>query len=424
MEWDLCGHFTKKRVKWFKGDEVFYTKTIEMKWETFLVEWGTEDQNVFLFLQWCLSVMSVMSAREGSRDTIGAWCDWSRLEVEMAPMRKPDGCPVIFTIGNRRVLDLFGVRLRCTPSPVLVDGNATASVFSAETFTHWVHAGCTTHLFQTFLRRLVTLATRERSSPIEGTLLLLCRILKKSGWVSWRCATCAALVEVIREDILIPGMEEQDPYGLRQKASGGGEASAPLSTEEWVRLLACNGRLAVGDPTPVLVAGGEARKVWVRAALAVQGETRKILEHTTQTKMRADFLDALAEAVAKEASTAPEEDRQKWMQDASSRVRAVIQQWLVTNFRFIPFSEIDFDRLSTALLIFRTAFFSESTQPSSLPPQEENGLETVEGLFQMSTLLLEPHDRSLCLGVYEKEEWKKELAICRDYHPMHRLGIV
>jgi hypothetical protein len=326
---------------------------------------------------------------------------------------------VVFTIGNTRVLDLFGVRLRLLPSPVHVTGEAAvAGGFSAETFTHWVHAGCTTHLFQTFLRRLVTLATRERASPIAGTMMFLCKIIKKSGWVSWRCATCAALVEVIREDILVPGMEEQDPYGLRQKSSGG-EASAPLSTEEWVRLLACNGRLAVGDPAPVLVAGGEARKVWVRAALAVQGETRKILEHTTQTKMRADFLDALAEAVAKEASTAPEEDRQKWIQDASSRLRAVIQQWLVTNFRFIPFSEIDFDRLSTALLIFRTAFFSDSTR-NPQPPREEDGLETVEGLFQMSTLLLEPHDRSLCLCVYEKEEWKKELAVCRDYHPMHR----
>ena len=366
-----------------------------MKWEIFLKEWGTEDQNVFLFMQWCL-----WSAPDAT-----TWCDWSRLEVEMVSMRNPDGSPVVFTIGETRVLDLFGVRLRCSKA------SSGGVGFSADTFTHWVHAGCKTHLFQTFFRKLVSIA-RERKSPPTGTLMFLCTILKKSGWLSWRCGTCASLVETIRENILSGGDTEEDPYGLHQKKVSKKAASAPLSTEEWVRLLACNGRFAIEDPSPVLV-GGEASKVWVQSALAVQKETRKILEHTTQMKMRQDFLDALAEAVASEASTAPASpDRQAWIREASPRLRTTIQQWLVTNFRFIPFSEIDFERLSTAVLIFRTAFFGRSTVDHYSPP--EPPLETIEGLFQMSTLLLEPHDRQVC------QSESSEMEYCRAFHPMHR----
>ena len=375
-----------------------------MKWELFLKEWGTEDQNVFLFMQWCL--WSIGSASEATK-----WCDWSRLEVEMVPMRNPGGSPVVFTIGETRVLDLFGVRL-CSKADKSDKASGVVG-FSAETFTHWVHAGCTTHPIQTFLRKFVMTATRERKSPPTGALMFLCTILKKSGWLSWRCGTCASLVETIRENILSGGDTEEDPYGLHQKKSSKKAASAPLSTEEWVRLLACNGRFAVEDPSPVLV-GGEARKVWVQAALAVQKETRKILEHTTQMKMRQDFLDALAEAVASEATTAPTSpDRQAWIRDASPRLRTTIQQWLVTNFRFIPFSEIDFERLSTAVLIFRTAFFNRSTI-STVSSSPEPPLETIEGLFQMSTLLLEPHDRQVC------QSDSREMDYCRAFYPMHR----
>jgi len=383
-------------------------RIIIMKWEEFLKGWGTEDQNLFLFAQWCLWVHKAI--KEEDSFTLREWCDWNRLEVQTASMRETDGTPVVFYIGEVAVLDLFGFRIINNTS--LVTQKPVA--FSTDHFTHWVHSGCHLHVLQTFLRKFVNIA--KNNTHGEGRMVLLIRILRRCGWLSWRCSSCTELVELIRRDIVevSEDLGEKDPYQIRTNRV---PASNIFSMEEWIRLLLGNGRLEIDDPS-VLLERDDVKRVWTQAALTLQEETRKVFQHTTLMNMRDKFIDYLCGIGA---STTIQQRRscsagqEGWIDAVAPILVKDVQQWLVTHFKFIPFSEIDFGRMVRALLIFCAGFLMENQGKSR--EKQETVTEDPWSLFCMTMVLLETHDRALCRG-FPKEDTKMEFL--RDYHPTQR----
>ena len=389
-----------------------------MKWEEFLKGWGTEDQNLFLFAQWCLWVHKAIEEEDSSR--LREWCDWNRLEVQTASMRETDGTPVVFYIGEVAVLDLFGFRLINLNPATQTTTTQKPVAFSTDHFTHWVHSGCHLHVLQTFLRKFVNIA--KNNTHGEGRMALLLRILRRCGWLSWRCSSCTELVELIRRDIVevSEDLGEKDPYQIRTNRV---PASNIFSMEEWIRLLLGNGRLEIDDPS-VLLERDDVKRVWTQAALTLQEETRKVFQHTTLMTMRDKFIDYLcgigASTTLQQRRSCRPTGQEGWIDGVAPILVKDVQQWLVTHFKFIPFSEIDFGRMVRALLIFCAGFLMEENQGKRREPQE-TVQEDPWSLFCMTMVLLETHDRALCRG-NPKEDTKMEFL--RDYHPTQRRRMV
>jgi hypothetical protein len=406
-----------------------------MLWKDFLTGWGTQEQNAFLFLQWCLHILS-----NNSDEPVDKWCDWSKISVRNTSSTDPKGNPVYFQIGKWVLIDLFGVRLDLHHLQDRLQRDNHNNDNLMDTFTKTIHASCLRHHLQTFFRQMVKYwkarkcvdkddkdddkLKKDGSGQPETKpkpMDVIMKMIHKSGWCHWRCSSCAAWTELVREEIVGPSIEE-DLYNIR------GASTKKFTLEEWIRIFTLNGKVTAREAGKMVGRGGMERQMWVQSALVFQREFLQICEHTTSVELRQKFLNFLLGEVEQRSSekdflehTGTKKELGEWIVRKAPVMVADIKQWLVTNFKFIPFSQIDFTRMIQSILIFRYGW--EELKPSTNIEEEEmtGQGENPWSMFAVTTVLLEEYDRAKCRSVLQEErERDTRWEWILERHPMRR----
>jgi hypothetical protein len=246
--------------------------------------------------------------------------------------------PEIILVGDAVLVNPTGMVLVWDkPSPVTGTPEKPLDVF-----TTMIHGKSGIHRIQTFLRMLYSLL--PFTSP-------LAKLLVYTGWLDWKCEDCSQWVSMVKK-------MQRDPYGVQ----------TDLTLEEWVLLV--QGHDNAG--AHVIHSGS----IMSKAALIFQEEFLKICSHTTIPTTRRQMISHLGSLVAPISSVGSESDIVVLARDIIPRWK----DWLIQHVKFIPFSQIDFERMLHGLLMFRCGLPQSHTPPSS--PQENRKKELFSLFFQ------------------------------------------
>lgn len=396
-------------------------------WREFIVIPHNGYPTVFLLMQWCLRVMSAASLEE-----IRALCDWSRLRVDSVPpstFHLQKGIPEGMRIGNYVLLNYFHIRLTVDEDAMhVMDVTDTGSTDrDAAAFTAVLHPHSCRHKIQDFLREFIGLAESSTDPVLRATV----RLIRFSTWMSWRCDPCHQWIQFLHG--MVRRLSEEDPYGME---------GCHLTIRDWLRLSMASTVRAQRIPHPMHRLD-QVREDLMEAATIFQQEFRKICRHTTLESVRQGCLAECARIIP----CSPGCDGRS-NEDTVRGMAAQLRQWLIDHMKFIPFTQIRFDRMCQALLVFRygrTTIGEDILIPSSSPDWSflrTDPLMDPRFLFDMLCVYLEPYDRKAvylealrrCASDTESHDWSVLDAVTglseplpshyldhlSEFHPMYR----
>jgi len=326
-------------------------------------------------------------------------CDWSTLSVRFTLSRNRE-LPDALRIGSRVLFQYFNVILVVNGQ----GGSDKPDELDATGFTRFLHGNDVRHHIQNFLRGFVRL-TEEAPNPFFRAMV---RLLRKSSWLGWRCQHCMAWVQMMRD--LNQQCTEQDPYSLDQSI---------LSVEEWIRLSTTPCAGVKRDP----VGCEQYRETIMTAGKAVQDEFAKVCQYTKVKKTRDAVFEQCCRILASN--------------EGARSMSLSLKSWLMENLRFIPFSQISFDRLCHYLILFRCHGNQEDPCGKGIHDFiRENPMMDIRLLFDVGCIFLEQNDQALLSRrhgsapswhVLDQETQRFEdlgCAVFEDmcqYHPMYRV---